>query len=467
MEHEDRRHLCARAGCRRLFRRRHRLRHVHAPACRPCRLEHAARQWPLGADLSEGALRVRQDRVRLLDRDPRENAGTAICRQRAAGRRGQTGGDRPQRVPDRRPHPHPADAGPHARPCRLHLRPRQGRRRVLGRPDAFAAADALSRNVREIRRRSDAGGSHTARIPGALLRHRYAVLHRAFPLPFGRKDPAQGQRILLRGDMSANSSAFETLSVEPVDEHVTIVRLNRPDASNALNTQMGRDLVRYFEDTALDPKSLRCIVLTGTGDKAFCAGGDLKERRGMTDEAWTRQHVIFERMVRALIDCPVPIIGAVNGAAYGGGCEIAGCCDFLYAADSARFALTEVTLGIMPGGGGTQTLPRAVGERRAKELILTGRPFTAAEAHAWGLVNEVFPLPELLPAGLATAARIARNAPISVRQAKLSIHRGLQLSLRDGLALEIEAYNRMVPTEDRREGALACNEQRLPNFTGR
>ena len=174
------------------------------------------------------------------------------------------------------------------------------------------------------------------------------------------------------------------MSVEPVDEHVTIVRLNRPDASNALNTQMGRDLVRYFEDAALDPKSLRCIVLTGAGDKAFCAGGDLKERRGMTDEAWTRQHVIFERMVRALIDCPVPIIGAVNGAAYGGGCEIAGCCDFLYAAETARFALTEVTLGIMPGGGGTQTLPRAVGERRAKELILTGKPFTASRSPRLG-----------------------------------------------------------------------------------
>jgi enoyl-CoA hydratase/carnithine racemase len=126
-----------------------------------------------------------------------------------------------------------------------------------------------------------------------------------------------------------------------------------------------------------------------------------------------------------------------------------------------------VTLGIMPGGGGTQTLPRAVGERRAKELILTGKPFTAAEAHAWGLVNEVFPLPELLPAALAAASRIARNAPISVRQAKLSIHRGLQLSLRDGLALEIEAYNRMVPTEDRREGVLAFNEKRTPNFKGR
>lgn len=267
--------------------------------------------------------------------------------------------------------------------------------------------------------------------------------------------------------MSMEARGFATQSIEGVDEHVSIVRLNRPDASNALNTQMGRDLVQYFEDTALDPKGLRCIILTGAGDKAFCAGGDLKERRGMTDEAWTRQHVVFERMVRALIDCPVPVIGAVNGAAYGGGNEIASCCDFLYAAESARFALTEVTLGIMPGGGGTQTLPRAVGERRAKELILTGKPFTAAQARDWGLVNEVFPLSDLLPEALATAARIARNAPISVRQAKLSIHRGLQLSLRDGLALEIEAYNRLVPTEDRREGVLAFNEKRPPNFRGR
>ena len=260
---------------------------------------------------------------------------------------------------------------------------------------------------------------------------------------------------------------FETLALERADEYVTVIRLNRPDASNALNTQMGLDLVHCFEDIALDAKGLRCIVLTGSGDKAFCAGGDLKERRGMTDEAWTRQHVIFERMVRALIDCPVPVIGAVNGAAYGGGCEIAGCCDFLYAAETARFALTEVTLGIMPGGGGTQTLPRAVGERRAKELILTGKPFSASEAHSWGLVNEVFPQADLMREALATAARIARNAPISVRQAKLSIHRGLQSSLRDGLALEIEAYNRMVPTQDRREGVLAFNEKRPPDFRGR
>src|SRR5258708_19210073 len=118
----------------------------------------------------------------------------------------------------------------------------------------------------------------------------------------------------------------------------------------------------------------------------------------------------------------------------------------------------------MPGGGGTQTVPRAVGERRAKELILTGKPFTAAQAHAWGLVNEVFPLSDLLREALATAARIARNAPISVRQAKLSIHRGLQSSLRDGLALEIEAYNRMVPTQDRPESVLASTHNPPPHF---
>lgn len=260
---------------------------------------------------------------------------------------------------------------------------------------------------------------------------------------------------------------FETLRVSRPGDHVVVVTLHRSEASNALNTQMGRDLVRMFEDVAPDTQGVRCLVLTGAGEKAFCAGGDLKERRGMTNEAWVAQHVVFERMVRAMIDCPVPVIGAVNGAAYGGGCEIAACCDFLYAADHARFALTEVTLGIMPGGGGTQTLPRAVGERRAKELILTGRPFSATQAKEWGLVNEVLPGGELLERALATAAVIASNAPISVRQAKQSIHRGVQMSLRDGLAFEIEAYNRMVPTEDRQEGVLAFNEKRRPTFLGR
>ena len=260
---------------------------------------------------------------------------------------------------------------------------------------------------------------------------------------------------------------YETLSLAMVREYVLLVTLSRPEASNAMNTQLSRDVTAVFEELALDPSDIRCVVVTGEGEKAFCAGGDLKERKGMTDEAWGKQHVVFERMVRVLIDCPVPMIGAVNGAAYGGGCEIAATMDFLYAAETARFAMTEVTLGIIPGAGGTQTLARSMGERRAKELILSGRPFSANEAAEWGLVNVVYPQAELLDAALDTAERIAMNAPIAVRQAKQAIHRGLGMSLSDGLTFEIEAYNRTVPTEDRREGVLAFNEKRKAVFKGR
>lgn len=260
--------------------------------------------------------------------------------------------------------------------------------------------------------------------------------------------------------------AYETLLVERVDDHVLLLTLNRPQAANAMNTRMGEELMDLFERFQLDSDGVRAIVVTGAGDKAFCAGGDLKERNGMSDAQWLRQHAMFERMLRAILACPIPVIGAINGAAYGGGCEIAAALDFAYAADHARFALTEVTLGIMPGAGGTQNLPRAMGERRAKEVILTGLPFTAAEACDWGLVNRVLPQAELLDAALAIARRIAGNAPISVRQAKQSISRGMQMSLADGLAFEIECYNRMVSTEDRLEGIRAFNEKRKPQFRG-
>jgi enoyl-CoA hydratase len=259
---------------------------------------------------------------------------------------------------------------------------------------------------------------------------------------------------------------FATLKIERPEPHVLLATLNRPEAANALNTQMGLDLIQLFEDLGLDAGDVRCVVLTGAGDKVFCAGADLKERKGMSDEAWMRQHVLYERMVRAMMGCPVPIIAAVNGAAYAGGCEIALCCDFIYGSENARFALTEVTLGIMPGAGATQNLPRAVGVRRAKEIIFSGKPISVADAHAWGLVNRVLPASDLVRETLATAATIARNAPISVRQAKQSISRGLNMSVWDGLAFEIEAYNRMVPTQDRREGILAFNEKRAPQFKG-
>ena len=262
-------------------------------------------------------------------------------------------------------------------------------------------------------------------------------------------------------------SDFETITAERRDDTILLVTLNRPQAANALNTRMGLDLMELFEGLSVDIESLRVAIVTGQGTKAFCAGGDLKQRNGMTNDEWQAQHLMFERMLRAVMACPVPVIAAVNGAAYGGGCEIAAAADFVYASTDARFALTEVTLGIMPGAGGTQNLARAVGERRAKELILSGLPFSAAEAEAWGLVNRVVPPHELMQATLDIAGRIAGNGPIAVRQAKQAIHRGLQMSLADGLAFEIEAYNRLVPTDDRREGVLAFNERRKPNFQGR
>src|SRR3954454_22697903 len=267
-----------------------------------------------------------------------------------------------------------------------------------------------------------------------------------------------------RGSMDRS---YETAKVEDKGEGLVLLTLNRPDVANAMNTQMGRDLLAFFDEVNADPLSCRAIVVTGAGDKAFCAGGDLKERQGMSDAQWQAQHLLLERMVRAFIGCPVPVIGAINGAAYAGGCELALCCDFLYASETARFALTEVTLGIMPGAGGTQNLPRAVGERRAKEIILTGRPFTAAEAYKWGMVNRVCVPGRVVDEALETGRRIADNAPISVRQAKHAIHHGLQMDLASGMIFEIEAYNRMVPTEDRREGIASFNEKRKPRFKGR
>jgi enoyl-CoA hydratase len=260
---------------------------------------------------------------------------------------------------------------------------------------------------------------------------------------------------------------YETIALTEPQAHIVLVTLNRPEAANAMNTQMGLDLLDAFDRFCAAPDAQRCVVLTGAGQRAFCAGGDLKQRDGMTDRQWQDQHLIFERMVRAVLNCPVPVIAAVNGAAYAGGMEIALCCDFIYAAESARFALTEVTLGIMPGAGGTQNLPRAVGARRAKEILLTGRPFGAQQAHDWGMVNRICPADRLLPDALESAGMIAANAPISVRQIKHSVNQGLNMDLPSGMMFEIEAYNRMVPTEDRREGIRAFNEKRRPVYHGR
>ncbi len=260
--------------------------------------------------------------------------------------------------------------------------------------------------------------------------------------------------------------AYETLTLSDAAPHVLLVTLNRPDAANALNTEMGKNLFSVFSGLMFDGQGIRCVVITGAGPRHFCAGGDLKQRDGMSDAAWRAQHVVFEQAFYAIMDCPIPVIAAVNGAAYGGGCEMSLCCDFIYAAAHAKFALVETGLGIIPGGGGTQNLPRAVGTRRARELMMCGWPFTAQQGLDWGMVNEVCPGPELMDKVMKTATHIAARAPIAIQQVKRAVTLGAHVDLKTGLGIEIEAYNRTVGTQDRREGISAAIAKRTPVFKG-
>ncbi len=253
---------------------------------------------------------------------------------------------------------------------------------------------------------------------------------------------------------------METLLAEDRDG-VLLVTLNRPAAGNSLSTLMAQELLALWSA----PIAQRCVVLTGAGEKIFCAGADLKERDGMTDAQWIAQHRLFEAMRDALAALEVPVIAAVNGAAYGGGTEIALACDFLYAAPNARFALPEVKLGIMPGLGGTQNLARAAGERRAREVLMTGAPFTADEALAWGVANRV--CADVAGEALATAATIAANAPLSVRAIRRAVREGTGQPMGEALRIELAHYDTLTPTDDRREGVAAYNEKRPPRFSGR
>lgn len=259
---------------------------------------------------------------------------------------------------------------------------------------------------------------------------------------------------------------LQTLRIERSSPNVLIVKLDRPEVSNAFNTLMGRELLEIWSALYRNPSQCRAIVLTGSGARAFCGGADLKERNGMSDNDWREQHALFEQMIRAMMDCPVPIIGAINGAAYAGGLEIALNADFLYAVPSAKFAFSEVTIGIMPGASGTQHLPRAIGVRRAKEVILSGRPFDGQQAEAWGLVNKLCAPETLLDEALEVAEIIAENAPIAIRQARKSVDAAASLDLKNGYDFEISCYQSVVNTKDRLEGVSAFNEKRKPAFKG-
>ncbi|MCK0209966.1 enoyl-CoA hydratase-related protein [Starkeya koreensis] len=261
------------------------------------------------------------------------------------------------------------------------------------------------------------------------------------------------------------SSPYETLQIE-TDGNVQLVRLNRPASGNSINLAMAEELNHWLWELYVDAGATRCIVLTGAGDRIFCGGGDMKERASMEPAAVRRQRALMERLIRQIADCPVPILAAVNGAAVGAGCEIVAAIDFAYASETARFSLPEVRRGISPGAGATQTIPRACGIRRAKEMILTGDMFSAAEARDWGLVNKVVPATTLLEETLAVARTIASNAPLAVRQAKKALDIATDADFGTGFRFELEAHAPTARSRDRQEAITAFAEKREPVFHG-
>ena len=262
--------------------------------------------------------------------------------------------------------------------------------------------------------------------------------------------------------------AFDNLVVQPdgPDGAVAIVTVNRPGVLNALSVATLDELRRAMHDLQRDD-TVRVVILTGAGDKSFVAGADINELARQTpvtgrDLARSGQSV-FE-LIETL---GKPVIAAINGYALGGGCELAMACTIRLAAEHAKLGQPEINLGLIPGYGGTQRLPRLVGAGRALELMLTGAPITAAEAFRIGLVNRVLPAAEMMPAARALATQLAAQPPIAVRYILDAVHRGLQMSAVDGQVLEATLFGLVTATEDMREGTRAFVEKRKPAFTGR
>jgi enoyl-CoA hydratase/carnithine racemase len=249
--------------------------------------------------------------------------------------------------------------------------------------------------------------------------------------------------------------------------HVAIWTLDRPDRANALSRATLVALGNLVREAATNA-SVRAIVLTGAGDKAFCAGADLKERQGMSDDEVRVQVELYRSELGPLDRLPKPVVAAINGVALGGGLELALCCDLRVAAAHAQLGLPETTLGIIPGAGGTQRLPRVVGEARAKEMILLGRRLGASEALAWGLVNRVTPAgTNVVDDAVEWIRPIAEGAPIAQAAALEAIGRALDTTLEFGLELEKVSYGKTIASEDRREALAAFAEKRTPRFQGR
>jgi enoyl-CoA hydratase len=244
------------------------------------------------------------------------------------------------------------------------------------------------------------------------------------------------------------------------------VTLNRPKVLNALNQATFAELGAAFEDVR-DDAAVRGVILTGAGDKAFIAGADIGELAHVTAVEAEKSSSYGQAVLNLIENLGKPVIAAINGFALGGGCETAMACTIRVASENAKFGQPEVTLGLLPGGGGTQRLPRLVGKGRALQLILSGEMISAQEAYRIGLVNEVVPAADLIPRAEAILKKISSNAPIAVKYALEAANKGLETSQSEGLSLEASYFGICAGTEDKKEGTSAFLEKRAPQFHGR
>lgn len=257
----------------------------------------------------------------------------------------------------------------------------------------------------------------------------------------------------------------ELIDYKKKNDHIGLVTLNRPDAANAMSKSLLGELRETIHEINDDP-SVYCVVITGAGEKAFCAGADLKERKGMSEAQVVETVKFIGDTVTLVENIKVPVIAAINGAAFGGGLELALACDIRIAAKNAKMGLTETSLAIIPGAGGTQRLPRLIGLGQAKKLIYTASPISAEEALSIGLVEEIAENEPVMEIALQIAEKVAGNGPIALKQAKTAIHHGMQTDISTGLHIEHLAYKETIPTKDRLEGLQAFREKRKPVYTG-
>ncbi|MBM7552605.1 enoyl-CoA hydratase [Thalassobacillus pellis] len=257
----------------------------------------------------------------------------------------------------------------------------------------------------------------------------------------------------------------ELLILEKAADHTMKLTLDRPDAANALSKQLLYELNEVLWELERN-KDIRALIVTGSGEKAFCAGADLKERKGMTEEQVVETVSLIGDTIKRLERMPFPTIAAINGVAFGGGLEMALACDIRVCADTSKMGLTETSLGIIPGAGGTQRLAKLIGIGKAKELIFSARPVASQEALEIGLVEYMYESNVLQEKSLSLAKRIAGNAPIALRQAKKAIHNGFQTDIETGLQIEKLCYQATIPTKDRLEGLQAFKEKRKPIYRG-